>query len=438
MNLVKAFLFLLSSFMILNVTKAQLSNTEKKIIAAIDNRVPKATELFKNVVNINSGTMNFEGVRKVGNIFMEELKALGFEVRWSPGESFNRAGHLIAVHKGKKKPRILFIGHIDTVFELDSPFQNYTMLNDSILHGPGSMDMKGGDVLIILALQALKDAGELADLSIEIVLTGDEELSGEPLELSKKDLIEAAQRADVALGYEDGDGLPTTAIVSRRGSADWTLTVKGNAAHSSQIFTEKVGAGAIYETSRILNEFYLTLSKEENLTFNPGVIVGGNAVTFDSSNNTGTAFGKNNIVSQDVVVKGDLRAFSKVQLEKAKTIMTEIVAKNYPQTTADILFEAGSYPPMGLTDGNKKLLNYFNKVSLDLGYGTVVAVNPRNAGAADISFASDLVEMAMDGLGLPGADGHTIKETANVNYLSIEGKRSALLVYRLCNGLVGK
>jgi glutamate carboxypeptidase len=361
---------------------------------------------------------------------------LGFETRWSPGDAFNRAGHLVAIHKGKKGPKILFIGHLDTVFELDSPFQNYKMLNDSIMHGPGTMDMKGGDVLIILAMQALHDEGLLKDMNIEIVMTGDEELSGEPLELSKKDLIEAAERADIALGYEDGDGLPTTAIVSRRGSADWQLTVKGNAAHSSQIFTEKVGAGAIYEASRILNEFYLTLSKEENLTFNPGVIMGGNKVTFDEKKNTGTSFGKNNIVSQDVIVRGDLRAFSKVQLEKAQIIMQKIVANNYPKTTATIEFLEGSYPPMSLTEGNKKLLSYFNKISLDLGYGLVVAVNPRNAGAADISFASDRVEMAMDGLGLPGADGHTINETANLNYLPIEAKRSALLVYRLIRGKV--
>ena len=119
------------------------------------------------------------------------------------------------------------------------------MLNDSIMHGPGAVDMKGGDVIIVLAMQALHDAGLLKDLSIEIVMSGDEELSGEPLALSKKDLIEAAKRADIALGYEDGDGLASTAVISRRGSSDWTLTVKGNAAHSSQLFTKDVGAGAI-------------------------------------------------------------------------------------------------------------------------------------------------------------------------------------------------
>ena len=270
-------------------------------------------------------------------------------------------------------------------------------------------------------------------MNIEIVLSGDEESSGFPLELSRQELVEAAKWADVALGYEDGDGLATTAVVARRGSSDWTLTVKGNAAHSSQIFTENVGAGAIYEASRILTEFYTSLSKEENLTFSPGLIVGGNKINFDSTANKGTAFGKNNIVAQDVLVKGDLRAVSTSQLEKARKIMSDIVSRNYPQTTAHIDFGDGGYPPMTLTEGNRKLLSYYNQVSLDLGYGAETQVNPRNAGAADICFVNDFVDMALDGIGMPGADGHTVKETANLNYLPIEAKRSAVLIYRLGN-----
>ena len=379
--------------------------------------------------------MNFDGVRKVGNFFSDELKSIGFDTRWVAGDSFNRAGHLIAFHQGKRGPRILLIGHLDTVFERDSPFQSYSMLNDSIMKGPGAADMKGGDVVIILAMQALHDAGLLNDLTIEIVMSGDEELSGRPLALSKKDLIEAGQRADIALAYEDGDGLSTTAVVCRRGSSDWTLTVKGNAAHSSLIFTEGVGAGAIFNASRILNEFYVSLSNEENLTINPGVILGGNKISYDTITNTGNTFGKNNIVSQDVIVKGDLRTISTQQLNKARKTMTQIVDANYPGTDATIEFGDGGYPPMTLTEGNKKLLSFYNQVSLDLGFGPESAVDPRNAGAADVSFVNESVKMAIDGIGLPGADGHTINETANINYLSVEAKRSAVLIYRLTNGI---
>ncbi len=430
MNLKIFFLILL-----INTSISAQSKKEKLLLSSIDSRTQNAIALLKKVVNINSGTMNFDGVRKVGNFFSDELKSIGFDTRWVAGDSFNRAGHLIAFHQGKRGPRILLIGHLDTVFERDSPFQSYSMLNDSILKGPGAADMKGGDVVIILAMQALHDAGLLNDLTIEIVMSGDEELSGRPLALSKKDLIEAGQRADIALAYEDGDGLSTTAVVCRRGSSDWTLTVKGNAAHSSLIFTEGVGAGAIFNASRILNEFYVSLSNEENLTINPGVILGGNKISYDTITNTGNTFGKNNIVSQDVIVKGDLRTISTQQLNKARKTMTQIVDANYPGTDATIEFGDGGYPPMTLTEGNKKLLSFYNQVSLDLGFGPESAVDPRNAGAADVSFVNESVKMAIDGIGLPGADGHTINETANINYLSVEAKRSAVLIYRLTNGI---
>lgn len=413
------------------LASAQLDNKERKIVASVDKHEEKALDLLKKAVDINSGTMNFSGVQEVGKLFKNELDKLGFETRLTSGEAYGRAGHLVATHKGKPGLKLLLIGHLDTVFELDSPFQSSTMVNDTVMKAPGVADMKGGDVIIILAMQALKDAGALKNMSVEIVMTGDEEKSGSPLELSKKDLIDAAKWADVALGFENGDGNPETIVVARRGSAGWKLEVTGNAAHSSQVFSEKVGVGAIYETSRILNEFYKQLSKEENLTFNPGFILGGTSVDLKEDETGGTASGKTNVVALKVLVKGDIRAVSLEQLEKARQEMTRIVSENYPQTQANLTFDAGGYPPLGRTDGNNRLLNYYDEISRDLGYGKVYPVNPRNAGAADISFTAGHVDMAVDGLGLSGADDHTVNETGNINKLGVQAKRAALLMYRL-------
>lgn len=410
---------------------AQLTKTEQKIMRSVDKNNDEALELLKKAVNINSGSLNIEGVKAVGRLFETEYRKLGFDVQWIPGDAFNRAGHLVATKLGKKGPRILMIGHLDTVFEPDSPFQQYTMLNDSMMHGPGVLDMKGGDVIMLLAIKALHEQKQLDDVSVKVFLVGDEELSGSPLELSKKDLIEAGQWADIALGFEDGDGKAENANISRRGSADWTLTVKGTAAHSSQIFQPEVGAGAIFETSRILNEFYKQLSNEVNFTFNPGIISGGNSVTYNENTNRSEAFGKNNIVSAEVIVKGDMRAVSKEQLTRARSIMSEIIGNPLPNTSATLDFGDEGYPPMTMTEGNKELLAIFSKASEDLGFGKVNAVNPRNAGAADISFVADDVRMAMDGLGLCGTGGHTVEETANIRYLPVEAKRTAVLIYRL-------
>jgi len=419
-------------FLIICSTSFVFSQTEKTIVKSVDKHSQNAIKLLKEAVNINSGTMNFDGVKKVGELFKSELDKLGFKTRLTSGEAYGRAGHLIATREGKKGPKFLLIGHIDTVFELESPFQEFTMLNDSIIEGPGVADMKGGDVIIILAMKALKEAGVLDDMSIEIIMTGDEEKSGEPLELSKKDILEGAKRADIALGFENGDNNPKTIVVSRRGSADWQLKVSGNPAHSSQIFTEDIGVGAIYETSRILNEFYLQLANEKDLTFNPGFIIGGTTLEVDENQTGGTTFGKNNVVAQQAIVHGDLRATSPEQLEKAKTIMASIISNNYPKTHAELTFGNGAYPPLALTEGNTKLLGYYSKVSQDLGFGPVGAVNPRNAGAADISFTSGYVDMAIDGLGLTGGSGdHTVNEKGNLNTVATQAKITAVLMYRL-------
>lgn len=424
----KPFLIVLS-LVISTSLYAQVSKTEKKIVASVDAHHQEALKLLEEVVNINSGSMNFEGVKKVGMIFKAKLDALGFDTKWVEGKAWGRSGHLVAEHKGKGKTMLL-IGHLDTVFELTSPFQSFKMVNDSTMSGPGVGDMKGGDVVIVQAMQALKDAGTLKDMNIIIVMTGDEELSGRPLSLARKDLIEAAKAADIAIGFEDGDGNPKTAVVARRSSSGWELKVEGVPAHSSQVFTKEIGAGAIYEAARIINGFYEALSDEQNLTFNPGMILGGTSVEHDKEMDGGSAYGKSNIVAKQTIVTGDIRAISPEQLKKTQEVMREIVTRHRPQTKAEISFGEG-YPPLAPVAGNYELLDYFSKVSNDLGFGNVRAVNPRDAGAADISFTAPFVEMAMDGLGPGSAGGHTVNETADPRTISMQAKRAAVLMYRL-------
>src|SRR5512138_2973981 len=132
-----------------------LDATERAITAAVDPRNAEGLALLERIVNINSGTMNFAGVRQVGGILRKELDALGFETRWVDGAAFERAGHLIAERTGSG-PRLLLIGHLDTVFEPTSSFQRFEKLTDSTARGPGVIDMKGGDVIMLQAFKALK------------------------------------------------------------------------------------------------------------------------------------------------------------------------------------------------------------------------------------------------------------------------------------------
>ncbi len=411
------------------LAQQSLSETERRIVAAVDADVEAGLALLETVVNINSGSMNSEGVREVGGLFRVELDALGFATRWADGEPFERGGHLVAERPGDG-PTILLIGHLDTVFERDSPFQRYELLNDSTARGPGVIDMKGGDVIIVQALKALDAAGLLDDLHIIVVMTGDEEKSGRPFSISRRDLIDAADAADVALSFEDGDGNPATAVVARRGYSGWTLRVTGQPAHSSQVFREDIGYGAIYEASRILTRFQEELAGEEYLTFNPGVILGGTSVEFDPEQARGEAFGKQNVIAEHAVASGDLRMISLEQRDRTRERMKAIVADHLPHTSAEIEFTDG-YPPMAPSPGNERLLALLDRVSRDLGQGSVTAVDPRRAGAADIAFTTDRVEMALDGLGLMGDYGHTVEETGDLRSLPLQTKRTAVLLYRL-------
>ena len=267
-----------------------LSETETRIAAEVDATAEDAIALLERLVNMNSGSMNFDGVREVGAILRAEFEALGLETEWVDGAAFNRAGHLVARRTGTG-PHLLLIGHLDTVFEPSSPFQQFVRDGDRAT-GPGVVDMKGGDVVIVYALRALQAAGVLEEMSVTVVMTGDEERSGDPLDLARKALIDAAEEADIAIAFENGDSNPATAVVARRGSTGWRLDVTGTPAHSSQLFQPEVGSGAVYEAARILRGFYERLAGQPLLTFNPGVMLAGTDVDYDSFNAGGSAFGK--------------------------------------------------------------------------------------------------------------------------------------------------
>ena len=431
MKLTTPTIFTICFLLIGNLTFSQkLNRTEKKIISSIEKNNSEAIDFLKEVVNINSGTMNHEGVKNVGMVFKKAYENINFETHWIDMSEVNRAGHLFAETSGNKGKKLLLIGHLDTVFESDSPFQQFEQVNDSTAKAPGGNDMKGGDVIMLYALKALAQNGLLDDAQIIVAYTGDEENTGKPLSISRNHLIEAAKRSDIALGFETSTGF-NFATVARRGASGWKVEVKGKRAHSSGIFSENTGAGAIFEMSRILNAFYNEVRGEDYLTFNPGVLLGGTTVSLDEAYSKGTAFGKDNVVAQTAVVEGGLRFISEEQKENARSKMRAIVKNNLPQTSAEISF-TDSYPAMSPTEGNNNLLKILNQVSLDLKQGGVDAYDPGKRGAADTSFVAEYVD-CLDGLGTMGSGAHTPSETVNLKTFEELTKRTAILIYRLIN-----
>lgn len=384
---------------------------------------------LERVVDINSGTMNPAGVRAAGRAFGDELRALGFDVRWiEMPPSMQRAGHLFAERRGRGRgKRLLLIGHLDTVFEGEG--QRFVRVDSNLAKGAGSGDMKGGDVIILYALKALQSIGALDGTSIIVAFTGDEESAGDPLTVSRRDLVDAAKRSDVALAFEGGSR--DNATVARRGASSWLLHVQGRQGHSGGIFSPAAGDGAIFEAARILDAFRVQLGHEQHLTFNPGVIVGGTDVAYDTMHVTGTATSKLNIIPRAVTVSGDLRFISDEQKERTRARMREIIGAphNLPGTSATITF-SDEYPAMAPTAANYSLLAVYDSVSRALGYGAVVALDPGRRGAGDISFVAPYVA-GLDGLGAAGSGSHTPDERVDLRSLEMQTSRAALVIYRL-------
>ena len=395
---------------------------------------PRGEALLERLVNQNSGTLNLEGVRAAGDIVRPEFEALGFSVDWIDMAETGRAGHLVATHRGNGRgKRILLIGHLDTVFEPTNPFQTYRRDGNRAI-GPGVGDDKGGVIVIIQALRAMQAAGTLRDADIMVVLTGDEERTGDPLPIARRDLIAAGEWADVALEYENlatsGEGatLAEYGTVARRSSGSWEIRATGQTGHSSGIFSEGQGYGAAYELARILDSFRRDLP-EANLTYNIGIMAAGTPAGIDSAGETVTATGKTNIIASSAIARGDIRTLTVDQDERVRAAMRAIVAQHLPGTSAEISFDE-SYPPMAPTAGNRALLERLNAVNRDLGLPVMAEYDPARRGAADSSFVAALAD-TMGGLGAAGGMAHADGEWIDLGSLPRQALRSAALISRL-------
>lgn len=409
-----------------------LSKSEMAMIRTIDAERGRSVELLKTLVNVNSGSRNIAGVTKVGRMMQAELEPLGFTVKWVPMQATGRAGHIVAAHKGDGRgKRLLLIGHLDTVFEPDSPFQTWTIKGSDKAEGPGAGDDKGGLVVMIAALRAMKAAGTLARADIEIVLTGDEEDAGDPIAAARADLIAAGRRADIALDYEglvriDGRDMGS---IARRSSNSWILKTTGKTGHSSGIFSDTAGYGAIYELARIIDRFRRELP-ETNLTYNVGLIAGGATQSTDAEGIRATATGKTNIVAPLAEARGDIRTLSDEQAQRVRAKMKAIVADHLAGTGATIEFPEGGYPAMAPTPGNKAILDRLNIVNRDMGLPEMPVLDPLKRGAGDVSFVARDVD-SFAGMGPYSTGDHAPGETVDLTSIPLQAKRAALLMSRL-------
>ena len=418
---------------------ATLTAAESAMVKAVDWETPAAIALLEKIVDINSGTMNLSGVVAVKDVVAPQIEALGFKVQWTPMESaVGRAGDLVAEHPcpaGTKKcgKRLLLIGHMDTVFEPSSSFQKYSIVpgtNGNVATGPGVNDMKGGLVVMLTALKAMKAAGTLDNAEITIVLSGDEERHGEPTSLSRERMIAAGKRSDLALEFENSSRIDGKDMVriARRSSITWDLETSGLSGHSSQIFRDTYGYGAIYELTRILDAFRKELP-EQGLTFNVGLVLGGATAKMNEAKTGGEATGKSNVIPPVALANGDIRTLSNEQTDRIEAKMRKIVADHLPKTGATIQFSEG-YPAMAPTDASRALVGQLNAVNAALGLGEMGVMDPMLGGAGDIAFVAPYVP-GLVGTGAMGEGAHAEGETVYLDSIPKQAKRMAVLMYRL-------
>jgi glutamate carboxypeptidase len=422
------------SFLVLNIAHnacAKLSSEEEVLTTFIDENHVDQLNLLEKLVNINSGTENTEGVKKIGDLLKPEFEKLGFKTEWIdlPGD-MKHAGSLVATHSvGAVKNRVLLIGHLDTVFPVDSPFQSFAISPDEkTATGPGVIDDKGGLVTILYAMKALAYSGKLKNANITIVLIGDEEYAAKPTTISRKALLDAAKNSDIALGFEfalSADEL----VTNRRGLSEWYLSSSGKSQHSSSIFESSVGFGAVYEVARVLNGIRTSLSSTSGLTINPGIILGGQTASESAQQGSGTATGQKTIIAAQALTHGDLRFLSNEQKSKAEDVMFHIASDALPNTTSKFTF-IDIIPAMSETEGNKQLLEQFSNINGELGGASLRAVPAAKRGGADISYVSTYVSGSLDGLGPWGEGAHSQHETLAVASLALATKRAAIFISR--------
>lgn len=403
------------------------------MVQTVDAEQGRTTAMLQRWVDQNSGTMNLAGVETVRRMVEPEFQQLGFKTEWIDMKAAVRAGHLVARHAGSRRgKRLLLIAHLDTVFEPDSPLQRWVRDGD-FAHGPGAGDDKGGIAVIVAALRAMQAAGTLKKANITVFLTGDEEDAGNPLSISRRDLIAEGKNADAALDFEDladedgPSGPVDVGSIARRSAGSWTVTVTGRSAHSAGVGAGNYGA--IYELARIIDQFRRELP-EDKLTYNVGLIGGGQSATLDQGRIRLEATGKTNIIASTAIARGDLRAISQDQIDRARAKMRAIVAQPLAGARAEISFDEDSYPPMPPTEGNRALLAQLNGVNRDMGLAEMGELDPARRGAGDISFVAADVD-GLVGLG-PASDGsHTANEKVDVPSIFKQSKRAAILMSRL-------
>jgi glutamate carboxypeptidase len=361
--------------------------------AAIRADEPAFVADLERLVNIDCGSYTKDGVDEIGRFVAGFLSGLGADVEARPDPAGRLGATIVGTFRGEPRigPRVLLIGHMDTVFDPGTAAERPFRIDDGIATGPGVTDMKSGLLAGLYAIKALAGLdGPLPFERLTFVANPDEEI-GSPS--STPHIRELAVQSDVCLVLEcaraNGD-----IVSSRKGILDARITVHGRAAHAG-VEPEK-GRSAVLAAADLVTRLHGLNGRWPGVTVNVGVISGGT---------------RPNVVAERCTLEADVRAVRREDLEAAETAIAALLTElAVPDTTAE-LEPMARWWPMEKLDRSSRLVDHAVALAGRLGFSVKDAAT---GGASDANTTSGLGVPSLDGLGPIGGNDHSAAEYLEV------------------------
>lgn len=379
-----------------------MNNILHKALKSIDDNRENIMRLWEELVNIDSGSSNKEGVDNVAEKLRKCYEEIGFNTKIVRN---SKAGNSLVAEIGleRAKKGILFIGHMDTVFKAGTAKERPFRIENGKVYGPGVLDMKGGLVVALFAAKALEEAG-YKDRSIKVIFSGDEEV-GHRYSDKGKLFIEESKGYAAAFDCETGY-LDNGVVISRKGSANFVMEINGISAHAGN--EPENGRSAILEAAYKIIDIHKLTDFKVGTTYNVGVVQGGTVP---------------NAVPDYVKLEIDVRFDDLDKGEEVISNLQRVTDKTYIDGTNTNLSGGISFMPMETTDGVMKLFEHYRKTSIAMGYPEPYP--KKSGGGSDAAYTVIAGVPSICAVGVKGEWNHSPKEFADIESIF---ERTKLLV----------
>ncbi|MEJ2716048.1 MAG: hydrolase [Deltaproteobacteria bacterium] len=389
----------------------------------IDSRFGRCVDLLTTWANVNSGTYNLSGLEKMCSMLEKEVGALGGETRTielEPQEVVDRRGEMVQIPLGKallvrKLPaadlRVFFCVHMDTVYDLEHPFQKCHRVHENELKGPGVADAKGGLLVMLTAVQAFERSPWAANLGWDILINPDEEV-GSPG--SAPLLEEAARNNHLGLVYEPAQA-GGRLVSTRKGSGNFAVVIRGRAAHAGR--SPDLGRNAIDALAEFIVELNTFADTKKGIALNVGAITGGGAV---------------NVVPDLALCRFNVRVTSRSDQKSFEEKLSSLVAKINARDGISVEVHGNfARPPKPLEGKSLELATHIEVCGRELGM-PVTWISTGGVCDGNNLYSAGLP--TIDSLGVTGGNLHSIDEYVVLDSLTERARLTALLLMKLASG----